>query len=173
MWGLSGGSMAVPVIGTVLFLWAIARVLQRLYGPAVAVIVAGGFSLTVPVNVFTWAGTDTLAIGLAAVLVLNLPIERRIGKANLAWLGAASIFIALTRQVGVLAPAMAGAGWLWLLVRERQWRNRWLGSLIVTAATTFVIQVLSMTLAPAQHRRRHRPRPDHRTGASSASSSTT
>ncbi|ACU69362.1 hypothetical protein Caci_0410 [Catenulispora acidiphila DSM 44928] len=149
MWGLSGGSMAVPVLGTVLFLWATARLLQRLYGPAIAVIVAGGFSLTVPVNGFTWAGTDTLALGLAAVLVLNLPIERRIGKANLVWIGAASIFIALTRQVGVLAPAMAGAGWLWLLVRERQWRNRWLGSLIVTAATTFLFQVLSMTLAPA------------------------
>jgi hypothetical protein len=149
LWGLSGGSLAVPVLGTVLFLWAIARVLQRLYGPAVAVIVAGGFSLTTPVNVFTWAGTDTLAMGLAGVIVLNLPIERRIGKANLVWLGAASVFIAMTRQVGVLAPAMAGAGWLWLLVRERSWRNRWLGSLIVTAATTFVIQVLAMTLANA------------------------
>jgi hypothetical protein len=149
LWGLSGGSMAIPVIGTVLFLWAVARVLQRLYGPGVAVVVAGGFSLTVPVNGFTWAGTDTLAMGLAAVIVANLPIERRIGKANLVWLGAASLFIALTRQVGVLAPAMAGAGWLWVLVRERSWRNRWLGSLVVTAAVTFVVQVLSMTLVNA------------------------
>ncbi|WP_223297389.1 hypothetical protein [Catenulispora acidiphila] len=149
MWGLSGGSMAIPVIGTVLFLWAVARVLQRLYGPAVAVIVVGGFSLTVPVNVFTWAGTDTFAMGLAAVIVLNLPIDRRIGKANLAWLGAACIFIALTRQVGVLAPAMAGAGWLWVLVRERRWRNRWLGSLIVTAATTLVMTAVSMTVVNA------------------------
>ena len=149
LWGLSGGSMAIPVIGTVLFIWAIARVLQRLYGPAVAVIVTGAFSLTVPVNVYTWAGTDTLALGLAAVLVLNLPIERRIGKANLAWLGIVSVFIALTRQVGVLAPAMAGAGWLWVLVRERSWRNRWLGSLIVTAGTTFVMTVISMTAVNA------------------------
>ncbi|WP_370363673.1 hypothetical protein [Catenulispora sp. GP43] len=149
LWGLSGGSMAIPVIGTVLFIWAIARVLQRLYGPGVAVIVTGAFSLTVPVNVYTWAGTDTLALGLAAVLVLNLPIDRRIGKANLAWLGVVSVFIALTRQVGVLAPAMAGAGWLWVLVRERQWRNRWLGSLIVTAATTFVMTVISMTAVSA------------------------
>ncbi|WP_230418951.1 ArnT family glycosyltransferase [Catenulispora pinistramenti] len=146
LWGLSGGSLAIPVLGTVLFVWAIARVLQRLYGPAVAALVAVGFSITVPVTGFTWAGTDTLAMGLAAVIVANLPIERRIGKANLVWLGAASVFIALTRQVGVLAPAMAGAGWLWMLVRERSWRNRWLSSLLVTAATTVVIQVLSMML---------------------------
>ena len=149
MWGLSGGSMAIPVIGTVLFVWAIARVLQRLYGPGVAVIVAGAFSITVTIGVFTWAGTDTFAMALAAILVMNLPIERRIGKANLVWLGALSIFIALTRQVGVLAPAMAGAGWLWVLVRERNWRNRWLGSLIVTAATTFVVTVVSMTVVNA------------------------
>jgi hypothetical protein len=149
LWGLSGGSMAIPFLGTVLFLWATARVLQRLYGPAVTVIVAGAFSITITITEFAWAGTDTLAMGLAAVLVLNLPIERRIGRANLVWLGAASVFIALTRQVGVLAPAMAGAGWLWLLVRERSWRNRWLGSLVVTAGTTFLIQVLSMTLTSA------------------------
>ena len=149
LWGLSGGSMVMPVVGTAVFVWALARVLQRLYGPAVTVIVVGAFGITVPVTGFTWAGTDTLAMGFAAVLVLNLPIERRIGKANLVWLGAASVFMALTRQVGVLAPAMAGAGWLWVLVRERSWRNRWLGSLIVTAVTTFLVQVVSMTVVNA------------------------
>jgi hypothetical protein len=149
LWGLSGGSMAIPVLGTVLFLWAVARTVQRLYGPVIAVIVAGAFSVTVTITEFAWAGTDTLAMGLAAVLVLNLPIERRIGKVNLVWLGAAAVFIALTRQVGVLAPAMAGAGWVWALARERTWRNRWLGSLVVTASTTLAIQALSMTVAKA------------------------
>ncbi|WP_194924351.1 hypothetical protein [Catenulispora pinisilvae] len=149
MWGLSGGSLVVPVLGDILFFWVIARVLQRLYGPGVAAIVVILFTLTQPIFGFSWAGTDTLAMGLAAVIVANLPIERRIGKANLVWLGAASIFIALTRQVGVLAPAMAGAGWLWLLIRERNWRNRWLGALIVTAATTLVIEVVSMMVTTA------------------------
>ena len=149
LWGLSGGSLAVPVLGTILFLWAIARVLQRLYGPAVAAIVAGTFSLVQAVTGFTWAGTDTFAMALAALIVANLPIERRIGRSNLVWLGAASVFIALTRQVGVLAPAMAGAGWLWAVVRERTWRNRWLSSLIVTAATTVVVQVASMMVVKA------------------------
>jgi hypothetical protein len=149
MWGLSGGSMAIPFLGAVLFVWATARVLQRLYGPAVAALVTVGFSLVQNVTGFAWAGTDTLAMGLAAVLVANLPIERRIGKSNLLWLGVISVFIALSRQVGVLAPAMAGAGWLWALARERTWRNRWLGSLVVTAATTLVIQVLTMMLANA------------------------
>jgi hypothetical protein len=146
LWGLSGGSLAIPILGDVLFIWAIARVLQRLYGPAVAVIVAGTFALVKPDFDFSWAGTDTLALGLTAVLVANLPIERRIGKANLAWIGLITVFIALTRQVGVLAPAMAGAGWLWALVRERTWRNRWLGSLVVTSAVTLVIQALTMML---------------------------
>ena len=146
LWGLSGGSMAIPVLGTVLFLWATARVLQRLYGPAIAVIVGGAFSVAATTTEFAWAGTDTLAMGLAAVIVANLPIERRIGKANLVWLGAATVFIALTRQVGVLAPAMAGAGWLWALARERTWRNRWFGSLAVTAGVTLVIQALTMML---------------------------
>jgi len=146
LWGLSGGSMAIPVLGCVLFLWATARVLQRLYGPAIAVIVGGAFGVAATTTEFAWAGTDTLAMGLAAVIVANLPIERRIGKANLVWLGAASVFIALTRQVGVLAPAMAGAGWLWALARERTWRNRWFGSLVVTSGVTLVIQALTMML---------------------------
>ncbi|GAA1979346.1 hypothetical protein [Catenulispora subtropica] len=146
MWGLSGGSMAIPVLGDILFLWATARVVQRLYGPAITIIVVGAFSTVGPIFGFAWAGTDTLGMGLAAVIVANLPIERRIGKANLAWLGIASVFIALTRQVGVLAPAMAGAGWLWALARERTWRNRWLGSLVVTSAVTLFLQVLTMML---------------------------
>jgi hypothetical protein len=41
---------------------------------------------------------------------------------------------------------MAGAGWLWTLVRERSWRNRWLGSLVVTSVATLVVQVATMAL---------------------------
>ena len=149
LWGLSGGSLAIPILGDVLFLWAIARVLQRMYGPAVAVFVTGAFSLVNPIWGFSWAGTDTLALGLTAVLVANLPIERRIGRSALAWIGIMAVFIPLTRQVGVLAPAMAGAGWLWALARERTWRNRWLGSLVVTSAVTTGIQTASMMLANA------------------------
>jgi hypothetical protein len=44
---------------------------------------------------------------------------------------------------------LAGAGWLWTLVRERDWRNRWLGSLIVTAATTVFVQLVSMAVVQA------------------------
>ncbi|MFL6113018.1 MAG: hypothetical protein ACJ786_16925 [Catenulispora sp.] len=147
IWGLSGGSLAVPILGDVLFLWAVARVLQRLYGPAVALLVAGMCSLVQPIWGFSWAGTDSLAMGLAAVIVATLPIERRIGRANLAWLGALTLFIALTRQVGVLAPAMTGAGWLWALARERTWRNRWLGSFAVTSIVAVASQALLMSVA--------------------------
>ncbi|MEY9855418.1 hypothetical protein ABH935_001022 [Catenulispora sp. GAS73] len=147
LWGLSGGSLMIPVLGDVLFLWAIARVLQRLYGPAVAVIVTGAFSLVNPIWGFSWAGTDTLAMGLTAALVACFPIGRRAARSQLAWMGIVALFIPLTRQVGVLAPAMAGAGWLWALARERTWRNRWLSSLVVTSAVTLTTQVVSMTLA--------------------------
>ncbi|NUR24703.1 MAG: hypothetical protein HOV83_02430 [Catenulispora sp.] len=147
IWGLSVGTMVLPIVGDVLFLWVTARILQRLYGPAVALTVAGMFSFVQPIWGFSWAGTDTLAMGMAAVIVANLPIERRIGRANLVWLGAFTLFIAMTRQVGVLAPAMAGAGWLWALVGERSWRNRWTGAFAVTAAVTGVAQVVMMTVA--------------------------
>ena len=173
LWGLSGGSLAIPVLGDVLFIWAIARVLQRLYGPAVAVIVAGAFSPWARSSASRGRAPTRWRMGLAAVIVANLPIDRRIGKANLAWLGLASVFIALTRQVGVLAPAMAGAGWLWALVRERTWRNRWLGSLVVTAATTLVIQAADDDAGQDQHRRASSAAARPRTGASSGSSSTT
>ncbi|WP_194913653.1 hypothetical protein [Catenulispora rubra] len=147
LWGLSGGSLMIPVLGDVLFLWAIARVLQRLYGPAVAVIVTGAFSLVNPIWGFSWAGTDTLAMGLTAVMVASFPIGRRAAPSHLAWIGLMALFIPLTRQVGVLAPAMAGAGWLWALARERTWRNRWLSTLVVTSAVTVATQVISMMLA--------------------------
>ncbi|MEZ0110143.1 hypothetical protein ABH920_004158 [Catenulispora sp. EB89] len=147
LWGLSGGSLMVPVLGDALFLFAVARVLQRLYGPAVAVIVTGAFSLVNPIWGFSWAGTDTLAMGLVAVMVASFPIGRRAARSHLAWIGLMALFIPLTRQVGVLAPAMAGAGWLWALARERTWRNRWLSSLVVTASVTLATQVVSMMLA--------------------------
>ena len=147
LWGFSGGSLAIPVLGDILFLWAVASVLQRLYGPAIAVIVAGAFSTVGPLYGYAWAGTDSLGMGLAAVIVALLPIDRRIGRSHLAWIGAFSVYLALTRQVGVLVPAMAGAGWLWELIRVRSWRNRWLSTFVVAAATTVVMQLFVMVFS--------------------------
>ena len=146
VFGVSAGSLAVPILADIAFFWVMARILQRLHGPAVAVIVVGALTFIQPIFNVTWAGTDTLSMALAAVIVANLPIDRPAARANLAWLGLATVLVALTRQVGVLAPAMAGAGWLWALARERSWRNRWLGSLVVTSVATLVLQVASMLL---------------------------
>lgn len=140
--GLKNGSMYVPWASVVAFCWITARVLQRLHGPAVAALIAGAFSLTATVTGLVWATTDALALALSAVLVANLPIERRIGPVNLVWLGAATVALALTRQVGVLAPAMAFAGWAWALVRERTWRNPWLGATAVTVVTAGGMQLI-------------------------------
>jgi hypothetical protein len=147
VFGLKAGSLIVPCLSIVAFCGVTARVLQRLYGPAVAAIVVGAFSLTGTIAGLIWATTDTLAMALAAVLVANLPIERRIGRANLVWLGAATVFIALTRQVGVLAPATAACGWAWAAVRERRLANRWLGSLAVTVVLAGLTQLVLTMVA--------------------------
>ena len=100
----------------------------------------GAFASRTTIPQELWATTDMLALALAPVVVANLPIERSIGPANLVWLGAATVFLALTRQVGVLAPAMAAAGWLWAWIRERRFRNRWLGAALVTVAVAVAAQ---------------------------------
>lgn len=140
--GLKHGTMYVPCASVIAFCWITARVLQRLYGPAVAALIAGAFGLTTTVTGLVWATTDALALALSAVLVANLPIERRVGRVNLVWLGMAGIALALTRQVGVLAPAMAVAGWVWALVRERTWRNPWLAPMAVTIVVTGGMQLV-------------------------------
>jgi hypothetical protein len=146
--GLAAGSLAIPVLSVFFFLFVSARTVQRLFGPVAAAVAAGAFALTTTIPSFTWAGTDTLAMALTAVIIANLPVDRRVSRANLVWLGSATLLVALTRQVGVLAPAMAGAGWLWALPRERSWRNRWLGPLVVTAAVTLVVQAVTLAAAP-------------------------
>lgn len=140
VFGLKAGSLIVPALSLLAFVWVTAALLQRLYSPAVAVVVVGGFTVTATIPLQLWATTDMLALALSAVLVANLPIERAPAPAHLVWLGAATVFIALTRQVGVLAPAMAGCGWLWAAVRERRLRNRWLGPLAVTVAVAGITQ---------------------------------
>ncbi|MBS2539627.1 hypothetical protein KGQ20_43485 [Catenulispora sp. NF23] len=145
--GLKHGTMYVPCASVIAFCWITARVLQRLYGPAVAALIAGAFGLTVTVTGLVWATTDALSLALSAVLVANLPIERRVARVNLVWLGFAGVALALTRQVGVLAPALAVAGWTWALVRERTWRNPWLGSMVVTIVVTGGMQLVLGTVA--------------------------
>lgn len=147
--GLRYGSMYVPCASLFAFCWITARVLQRLYGPAVAALIATAFGLTTTLTGpgLVWATTDALALALSAVLVANLPIERRVGPANLVWLGVAGVALALTRQVGVLAPTMAAFGWAWALVRERTWRNPWLAPMAVTVLVTAGMQLALATVA--------------------------
>lgn len=140
--GLKNGTLYVPCLAVAAFCWVTARVTQRLYGPAVAALVTGAFGITTTVTQLVWATTDALALALSAVAVANLPIERRIARANLVWLAAAGVALALTRQVGVLVPGMAVAGWVWALVRDRTWRNRWLGAAVVTIVVTAGMQLL-------------------------------
>jgi hypothetical protein len=140
--GLKNGTMYVPCASVLAFCWITARVLYRLYGPAVATLIAVAFGLTTTVTGLIWATTDALALALSAVLVANLPIERRVSRVNLVWLGVAGVALALTRQVGVLAPAMAVAGWAWALARERTWRNPWLAPMAVTIIVTGGMQLV-------------------------------
>lgn len=147
LFGLGPGSLVVPGLSLLTFVWVTAAVLQRLYSPAVAVIVVGAFAVTTTIPLQLWATTDLLTLALSAVLVANLPIERRIGPGHLVWLGTAAVLIALTRQVGVLAPAMAAVGWLWAWIRERRFRNRWLWAAVVTVAAAGLTQIATTLVA--------------------------
>lgn len=147
--GIARGSLAVPILSIYVFVIILARMTQRLYGPTVALLIAGAFSLATPIFVSSWSTTDTLAMALAAVMVANLPIDRRTGKANLVWLVTATVLISLTRQVGPMAPAMAGVGWVWWTVRSRSWRNQWLAPLVASSVAFLVTQVGSMLVASA------------------------
>jgi hypothetical protein len=147
LFGLGPGALVVPGLSLLAFLWVTAAAVQRLYSPAVAAVVVGAFAVTTTIPLQLWATTDLLTLALSAVLVANLPIERRVGPANLVWLGTATVLIALTRQVGVLAPAMAAAGWLWAWIRERHFRNRWLGAAAVTVAAASLTQLATTLVA--------------------------
>jgi hypothetical protein len=153
LFGLHTGMIVVPMlaIGTAVF--ACARLVQRLHGPLAALAAAGVLASTSAVIAFTEALTDPLAIGVIALILLNLPIGRRPQGHNLVFLGLLSVMLCLTRQVMPMAAGMAVGGWLWAVFfpgggRPRRVRNEWLAPSAIVAGVTVGGQVVGSILAP-------------------------
>jgi hypothetical protein len=147
--GVKWGMLVVPALSLSYFAVGTARLLNRLHGPLVAVVVAGGLSLTTQIsNGLFFAYPDALALALFTALITNLPIRKRLTPANLVWIGLIVAFMCITRQLGPAPLGMVAAGWLWTAIRNRTWRNEWLAPSLVVAAIVLVNQFLMGILAP-------------------------
>ncbi|WP_194908847.1 hypothetical protein [Catenulispora rubra] len=152
VFGLGEGMPIASMVAFAVMLWAVARLVQRLYGPtaalaAGAVLGACGFMMNLAEAV-----TDPVAIAVLALILLNLPLGRRARAHNLVLLALLSVLLELSRQVMPTAAAMAFFAWAWATVfpgrgRYRRWRNDWLWPSAIVAGTTVFVHLLEGQLA--------------------------
>ncbi|MFL6114045.1 MAG: hypothetical protein ACJ786_22200, partial [Catenulispora sp.] len=146
------GMMAVPALSSLVTVAACARLTQRLYGPVAALIAAGALAASITVTDIAVALTDPLAMALIALMLLNLPIRRRIQGRNLVWLGVLSATLCLTRQTSPVVLGLMGAGSVWALLPARRGqpgqRRDWLLAAAVISAITVSGQIVGTLLAP-------------------------
>jgi hypothetical protein len=141
VFGVAAGMPIAAMTAFIVMLWAIVRLVQRLYGPTAAL--AAGFVLGACGFLMTLAEavTDPVALAVLALILLNLPLGRRARAHNLIALALLSVLLDLTRQVMPTAAFMASFAWAWAAVfpgrgRPRRWRNDWLWPSLIIAATT-------------------------------------
>jgi hypothetical protein len=147
--GVKWGMLVVPALSLSYFSLGTARLLNRLYGPFVAMVVAGGLTLTAQISSgLFFAYPDALAVALFTALLTNLPIRKRLTPTNLVWIGLIVAFMCITRQLGPAPLGLVAAGWLWTAIRNRKWRNEWLAPSLLVAAIVLVNQFLMGILAP-------------------------
>lgn len=146
------GMIAVPALSSVVTVAACARLTQRLYGPTAALLAAGALAASITVTDITVALTDPLAMALVVLMLLNLPIRRRIQGQNLVWLGVLSLALCLTRQTTTVVLGLAGAGFLWALMPARRGardqRRDWQIAMVVVSTVSMGGQIINTLLAP-------------------------
>jgi hypothetical protein len=152
VFGLGEGMPIASMVAFAVMLWAVARLVQRLYGPtaalaAGAVLGACGFMMSLAEAV-----TDPVAIAVLALILLNLPLGRRARAHNLVLLALLSVLLELSRQVMPTAAGMAFFAWTWATVfpgggRPRRWRNDWLWPSAIVAGTTVFVHLLEGQLS--------------------------
>jgi hypothetical protein len=147
------GMVVVPVLSALVAVIACARLTQRLYGPAVALVAAGALAASVTVTNIVVALTDPLAVALVALSLLNLPIRKRLQGHNFVWLGVLSAALCMTRQVTPMVVGLAAAGSLWALLPSRvagadRPRRQWLLATATISGVTVGGQIISMLVAP-------------------------
>lgn len=146
------GMIVVPVSASMVTVIGCARLTQRLYGPVAALLAAGTLAASITVTGIAVALTDPLAMALVALMLLNLPIRRRIQGQNLVWLGVLSAMLCLTRQTTTVVVGLVAAGLLWALMPSRRGlrdqRRDWLIATAVVSTVTVCGQIIDTLLAP-------------------------
>lgn len=146
------GMIAVPVLSSLVTVAACARLTQRLYGPAAALIAAGALAASITVTDLAVALTDPVAMALVALVLLNLPIRRRIQGHNHVWLAVLAVALCLTRQTTSVLLGLVAAGLVWALMParrgERGQRRDWLIATAVVSTVTVSGQLINTLLAP-------------------------
>ncbi|WP_194922675.1 hypothetical protein [Catenulispora pinisilvae] len=147
VFGITEGMPIAAMVAFAVMLWAVTRLVQRLYGPtaalaAGAVLGACGFMMTLAEAV-----TDPVAIAVLALILLNLPLGRRARPHNLVLLALLSVLLELSRQVMPTAAGLAFFGWAWAVAfpgrgRSRRWRNDWLWPSAIVVGTTVFVHLL-------------------------------
>lgn len=147
------GMVVVPALSAVVAVIACARLTQRLYGPAVALFAAGALAASATVTDMVAALTDPLAMALVALLLLNLPIRKRMRGYDYLWLAVLSAALCMTRQTTPVVLGMAAAGAIWALMPARiggadKPRRPWLLAAAVVSAVTVCGNLVSEMAAP-------------------------
>jgi hypothetical protein len=152
VFGVHAGMPLASMVAFVVMLWAVARLVQRLYGPAAAlaagcVLGACGFLMTLAEAV-----TDPVSFAVLALILLNLPLGRRARAHHLILLALLSVLLDLSRQVMPTAAAMVVFAWVWATVfpgggRPRRLRNDWLWPSAIVAGTTAAVHLLETRLS--------------------------
>lgn len=152
VFGVHAGMPLASMAAFVVMLWAVARLVQRLYGPAAAlaagcVLGACGFMMNLAEAV-----TDPVSFAVLALILLNLPLGRRARAHNLILLALLSVLLDLSRQVMPTAAAMACFAYAWATVfpgrgRPRRLRNDWLWPSAIVAGTTLAVHLLEAKLS--------------------------
>lgn len=147
------GMLAVPVLSGLITVIACARLTQRLYGPTVALVAASALAASVTLTDLAVALTDPLAVGLVALLLLNLPIRKRMRGHDFVVLGVLCAALCMTRQTTTTMVGLAAAGAMWALLPPRARRadkqqRQWLLATAIIAVVTVCGQTVSTLVAP-------------------------
>ncbi|ACU77459.1 hypothetical protein Caci_8643 [Catenulispora acidiphila DSM 44928] len=152
VFGVSAGMPLAAMAAFATMLWAVTRLVQRLYGPTAALAAGGvlgacGFLMTLAEAV-----TDSVAIAVLALILLNLPLGRRARANNLIALALLSVLLELSRQVMPTAAVMAFFAYVWATLfpgrgRPRRWRNDWLWPSLIVGGTTVFVHLLEAKLS--------------------------
>ena len=152
VFGVTAGMPLAAMAAFATMLWAVTRLVQRLYGPTAALAAGGvlgacGFLMTLAEAV-----TDSVAIAVLALILLNLPLGRRARANNLIALALLSVLLELSRQVMPTAAVMAFSAYVWATLfpgrgRPRRWRNDWLWPSLIVGGTTVFVHLLEAKLS--------------------------